>query len=95
MQARNGLFLKPMLPLTKAQIDEYMSYNGHSWMEDSSNAERKYKRNEVRLDLVPLLQSLAGGERALYTRVQDISDQSEELRLWLEAEVTECLLYCF
>ena len=34
---------------------------GQEWREDASNAVPKYKRNRVRLQLVPLLEELAGG----------------------------------
>lgn len=61
-----GKFIKPLLSLRKQDIETYMKNGGHSWCEDSSNSERKYKRNAVRLDLVPTLKALAGGEKALY-----------------------------
>lgn len=66
MRPRDGLFLKPLLPLTKAEIQRYLRGAGHAWREDNSNQDRKYKRNRVRLDLVPLMAALAGGEDALY-----------------------------
>ena len=54
-------------------------------MEDASNAEAKYQRNRVRLQLLPLLGELAGGEASLHARLQAAQQQSAELRAWLES----------
>jgi tRNA(Ile)-lysidine synthase TilS/MesJ len=38
-----------------------MKTAGFPWREDASNTLRKYKRNIVRLDLLPIMKDLAGG----------------------------------
>jgi tRNA(Ile)-lysidine synthase len=48
-------FIKPLLCIDKSSIITYMNSNGHEWYEDQSNQSNDYKRNQVRLDLVPLL----------------------------------------
>lgn len=63
-----------------------MHERGLEWREDASNLERVYTRNTVRLDLVPMLQAVAGGEEALYRRVDAISGQSRQLRELLDHE---------
>ena len=87
MTAGDNSFIRPLLPLTKNQIEQYMKENKLEWREDSSNSQRKYKRNKVRLDLVPILQNLTGGRQALYKRLRDLSEQSEEIRELLHLEV--------
>lgn len=62
---------------------EYLTVSNHSWMEDHSNQERDYKRNRVRLDLVPLMSDLAEGKVALYNRLLTLSQQSQ----WLEQQI--------
>ena len=42
------------------------------WREDSSNLLRKYKRNVVRLDLLPVMTQLAGGAAPLRRRVNNL-----------------------
>uniref|UniRef100_A0A0G4G1I9 tRNA(Ile)-lysidine synthetase n=1 Tax=Chromera velia CCMP2878 TaxID=1169474 RepID=A0A0G4G1I9_9ALVE len=50
---------RPLLDIPKSDLVEYMQGRGLSWCEDSSNADAsKYTRNRVRLELVPLLESL-------------------------------------
>jgi tRNA(Ile)-lysidine synthase len=65
MKAVNREYLKPLLRVSKADLVDYLNRWGVRWMEDPSNGKREYKRNRVRLDLVPLLEDLAGGKAAL------------------------------
>lgn len=53
--------IHPLLSVSKLQLQEYMKAGNFEWREDSSNLERKYKRNIVRLDLLPIMDQLAGG----------------------------------
>lgn len=92
--------LRPLLGITKAELVTYMKERGHAWREDASNQERDYTRNKVRLDLIPMLQSVAGGPDALnrspplihhtailtplYRRITSLSEQSLELRTHLD-----------
>jgi tRNA(Ile)-lysidine synthase len=66
MKAVNNQYLKPLLNVRKVDLQRYMEENGYSWREDASNKEVVYTRNKVRLNLVPLLQDIAGGTEALY-----------------------------
>ena len=86
MQHVSGSHIKPLLSVTKRELVDFMRERGLEWREDVSNSERAYTRNIVRLDLVPLLQAVAGGEDALYRRVAAISDQSQQLRELLDRE---------
>ena len=53
--------IHPLLSIPKISLKEYMIKNNFEWREDSSNTERKYKRNVVRLDVLPVMEQLAGG----------------------------------
>jgi tRNA(Ile)-lysidine synthase len=86
MDYRQGLYIKPLLGLTKDSLAQYLETKGVQWLEDASNAQDKYRRNKVRLRLLPLMQDIAGGEEALRTRVEELSRQSRGLDAWLEME---------
>ncbi|GMX67541.1 tRNA lysidine(34) synthetase TilS [Paenibacillus elgii] len=54
--AENGLeLIRPLLRIYKADIIRYCEAEGLPYCTDSSNLERKYVRNQVRMDVLPFL----------------------------------------
>ncbi len=49
--------IRPLLPFSKKEILDYCSEMGLSYCEDSTNQDRKYFRNWLRLDLIPQIES--------------------------------------
>ncbi len=64
-----GYFAKPMLKMRKNDVLSFLTSNSFEWREDDSNNSNKYKRNKIRNELVPLLNEITGGDRALQVRV--------------------------
>ncbi|HVZ55246.1 MAG TPA: tRNA lysidine(34) synthetase TilS [Chitinophagaceae bacterium] len=60
---RQGNLVRPLLFAYKEEILDFARRQGLSWVEDSSNAERKYTRNFVRHDLLPRVESVYPGAR--------------------------------
>lgn len=55
---QNGMpFFRPLLRLSKASIKTYIEQEGIRYIEDPSNVERRFARNLIRHDVLPLLQS--------------------------------------
>lgn len=54
----NGRRLRPMLELTKNDVEQYANYLEMEYREDSSNSDYKYVRNKIRHHLIPLLKEL-------------------------------------
>ncbi|CAE8641984.1 unnamed protein product [Polarella glacialis] len=79
MQPEAGLFVRPLLGITKSRLRAFLEAEGQHWFEDASNARPDYQRNKVRLQLVPLLAELMGGEDAVRQRFDAIGDQSRQL----------------
>lgn len=50
-----GNIIRPLLCLTRAEIEAYLSENGLSHVEDSSNESDAYTRNRIRHHVLPLL----------------------------------------
>lgn len=91
MQEYESGFFRPMLSLRKSELVEYLTCQGLDWREDASNLSRKYQRNRVRLDLVPLMEGLTGGPGALATRLNNLVQQSADVKSWLDTEVLQAI----
>ncbi|EPE9899143.1 tRNA(Ile)-lysidine synthase [Flavobacterium psychrophilum] len=55
---QNEQIIRPLLPFSRSEIEEYTKENSIQWREDSSNASDKYLRNKIRHDLIPILKVL-------------------------------------
>ncbi len=56
--AQNGNIIRPLLPFSREEIENYAKENAITWREDSSNTSNKYLRNKLRHDVVPTLKEL-------------------------------------
>ena len=50
--------IRPLLPFSRVEIENYATENNIKWREDSSNSSDKYLRNKIRHDVVPVLKQL-------------------------------------
>lgn len=51
-----GIYVRPMLEVRRREVEAYLVKYRLQSRQDSSNRERVYNRNKIRLDLLPLLQ---------------------------------------
>ncbi|MBV7270492.1 tRNA lysidine(34) synthetase TilS [Winogradskyella luteola] len=54
----NDNVVRPLLKFSREQIEDYAKTNDIEWREDSSNSSRKYLRNKLRHELVPILKEI-------------------------------------
>ena len=66
--------IRPLLPFSRHQLLEFAQNNSIGWREDPSNAELKYRRNEIRHALLPALELRTPGIK------ESIYQHSLELR---------------
>ena len=59
--AQNENIIRPLLPFSRLEIENYAKENIIQWREDSSNASDKYFRNKLRHNIVPTLKELNTG----------------------------------
>ena len=55
LPVRDGKFIRPLLALSRCEIAKFVAEQGLQPREDSTNQDRNYLRNQIRLDLLPLL----------------------------------------
>ncbi len=48
--------IRPLLRVSRQEVEDYLTALGQSWREDESNLDRRFQRNRVRHDLLPLLE---------------------------------------
>lgn len=58
MRPRDGLLVRPLLGVTRAQTTAYCEGRGLGWRDDVTNDGDRYARNRVRNGLVPALQRI-------------------------------------
>lgn len=58
IQPRNGHILRPLLCVSRQEIETYLKTKGQGYVTDSTNLEADVQRNVIRLKVVPLLKEL-------------------------------------
>lgn len=86
MPAVRDNIIRPMIDVTRADVESYLKGNGLSWRTDSSNLSAEYTRNRVRLELIPFLQEKFNPKvnEVILTLSRLAKDESEAMRI--EAE---------
>lgn len=88
--AKRGIYLRPLLDLSRPQIEGYLRLIKAEWRTDSTNSDNNYFRNKVRNLLAPFLDKnfdgwkkalLSGGEKAMY--------ESEALESFLDQAILQ------
>lgn len=64
MPAARGPYLRPLLSLDRAEIEQICAHAGLEYWVDPTNAEPKYLRNRVRNQLMPVLKDVLGNSVA-------------------------------
>lgn len=77
--------MRPLLQFQKQELVDFLKSQQLTWHEDFSNAQRDCLRNKVKLDLIPLMSSLAGSPLALQRRLLTLSQHSQMVKTQLDA----------
>jgi tRNA(Ile)-lysidine synthase len=77
--AQNDSIIRPLLPFTRKEIEEYAAKQDLKWREDSSNASDKYLRNKIRHHLIPILKELNPNFMSSFEKTQGYLQESKEL----------------
>ena len=58
IQPRNGFILRPLLDVSRENIEAYLAAKGQEYVTDSTNLEDDVTRNKIRLNILPLLREI-------------------------------------
>jgi len=56
MKIDEGLYLRPLLHVSKSEITEFLVSENIQWVEDETNTWDRYTRNDIRKNLIPILE---------------------------------------
>ena len=68
IRPRNGQVVRPLLAVSRAEIEEWLQTQGWGYVTDSSNLSDAYTRNFIRLRVLPLLEQLNPAARETIAR---------------------------
>jgi tRNA(Ile)-lysidine synthase len=77
MAQRSGRIVRPLLHMTREQTAAYCAERALPWVEDPSNASRRYARNRIRHELLPLLREIHPAAEANILRTLELLSSDE------------------
>lgn len=82
IQPRNGYVLRPLLCVSRDEIEHFLAKRGQKYVVDSTNLETDVKRNKVRLQVLPLLRTL---NPAVSDNIQRMVENVAEAQIVLDS----------
>jgi tRNA(Ile)-lysidine synthase len=76
---QNDKVIRPILILSRQELEQYARENNIQWREDSSNASDKYLRNKIRHNLVPILKELNPDFLSSFQKTQTYLQESQTM----------------
>lgn len=86
IQPRNGHILRPLLCVSRAEIEDFLAKRGQKYVTDSTNLETDVQRNKIRLQVLPLLREL---NPAVAENIQRMAENVSEAQEVLNTVVGE------
>ncbi len=75
----NGRVLRPLLGITRKEIEDYLHYLGMGYIVDSSNLTSEFRRNFIRRDVIPLLEERWHGARKSLSKTVGIMKEESSI----------------
>ena len=82
IQPRNGYVLRPLLCVSRDEIEHFLAKRGQKYVIDSTNLETDVMRNKVRLQVLPLLRTL---NSAISDNIQRMVENVAEAQIVLDS----------
>lgn len=84
---------RPFLGYSKSDIYEYCKTNNIQFREDPTNYEVKAKRNQIRHNIVPVLESYEPNFRKYVSRMaSNVASDAQVLKIWAQEKLNEVLV---
>lgn len=81
----NGYIIRPLLCLSRNEIIEYLTGRKLSYVDDSTNSEDLYTRNKIRLNIIPLLETInPSAKESIIRTAEHLSQVNTIYQLYIE-----------
>ena len=90
MQPINGPIVRPLLDVSRAEIQQYAEEHHLEWREDHTNAETVYLRNKIRHELMPLIDHISKeGRGAILKSMNHLAAENELYRELVREKISQ------
>ena len=72
---KRGIYIRPMLPLSREEIVSYAQNNGIKFVTDCTNLETEYTRNKIRNLVLPVFKEINPSYHRAFLRASELSRQ--------------------
>jgi tRNA(Ile)-lysidine synthase len=79
-----GKIVRPVLGVTRGEVESYLKALGQRWREDSSNRDEAFMRNRIRHELLPVLE---GWNPRLREHMAQMAEVAREEEAWWDIEL--------
>ncbi|MDP4276748.1 MAG: tRNA lysidine(34) synthetase TilS [Bacteroidota bacterium] len=79
IKPKNGFIVRPLLCCDREAVLEYLQQQGLTYVTDRTNQLNEYRRNKIRLDVLPLLESIQPSVREAISRTIEHLNDTEIL----------------
>lgn len=87
---KNGHVVRPMLSVSRSEIETYMKERDIPYVTDSTNADDTFVRNSLRLNIIPMLEKLNPSvKEAIYRTSQNLSEAVKIYEKAIESDTKE------
>jgi len=83
--------IRPLMCLTKEEIENYLEFAGQDYCEDETNSDNEYSRNLIRNEVIPKLSEI---QPRLTEHICMMSDEAREAQEYIDQAVTKCFEKC-
>lgn len=91
MRPVRGNVIRPMLSVSRKEIETYLQDQGIRWRTDSTNQSARYARNRIRHEILPVMEEIhPGAVRHLAMMAADMRDLETEIQRKASDVLLEC-----
>ena len=88
MQERSGRLLRPLIGIYRSEILEFLKEENETYITDSTNLESDFRRNFIRNEIIPLLESRwEGAKKSMTTTIKNLQSENR----YIESEIDKAI----